>query len=171
MKFSTLFVATGILSLTSATRLCDRLIEIKSDINTLSQSLSSNITDRSTLITAFTSLNSANNAVNGLNSEVQSTTTAINSASNTLSNLDVQTACWIGWLTNLGQGLSKVSQDLMSIYSRGAGDFQAGNLKNVQGYRPQVATLASQALDALNQSNKALATLNQYNDDVLCWTS
>lgn len=169
MKFSILLVATPLLALASATRLCDKLIAIKGNIDTLTTSLSSNITDQNTLFVAYRNLHSATQSLDGLNSELTTTTDAINGASSTLADLDIKTACWIGWLVNLESGLQQVSQYLGQINSRGAQDLMNGNVKNVQGYGSQIHSQAQTAATKLDQANQALATLNQYNDNVLCW--
>ncbi|MCJ1450357.1 hypothetical protein MMC28_000688 [Mycoblastus sanguinarius] len=118
---------------------------------------------------AFYSLNAAISALNSLNYQINTTTGAINYGSFSLANLDVQTGCSIGWLINLGGGLDQVDTDLQQIYQTGAQDLVNGDVKKVQGYGPHVHSLANQALQALNSSNQALGTLDQYNDDVLCW--
>ena len=62
MKLSAVVTIVPFLTLTSGARLCDRLIGIRTDITTLSASLSSSIlTSPATLTAAFTSLMSASN--------------------------------------------------------------------------------------------------------------
>ena len=64
-----------------------------------------------------------------------------------------------------------MATDLSQIYAMGAADFRALNVSGVMGYRSVIAGLAGQALVALNITNGALGALNQYNDNVLCWSS
>lgn len=165
MKFSVSVIAT-LLILTSATRLCDKLIAVKSDLSSLQITVSSNITSRAALNSAYMSLTDASTTLNSLNTQITQTTSAIDSASSSLAKLDIQTGCWLGWLENLEQGLQQVSSDLNSIYQQGASDFQNGNVKSVQGYASQIK---SQASDALTKLTSAQSTLNQYNANVLCW--
>ena len=169
MKLTTLLIASPLLALVSATVLCDKLIGVKANIVVLESSINANVTSMQTLFTAYRNLHAAVDTLDGLNSEITSTTTAINGASATLANLNIQTGCWIGWLVNLEQGLKLVSDDLAQIYQRSALDLMNGNVHSVQGYGNLLKSQADDALGKLSGANAALSTLNQYNDNVNCW--
>jgi hypothetical protein len=167
MKF-TLPIIASFLALTSATRLCDKLVRVKMDLTSLSSSLSNGTTTRPSLNAAYMSLIDATTIVDGLNQQFTQSLGSIDMASQQLANLDIQTGCWLGWLVDLESGLQQVSATLRSIYSKGAHDFQEGNTEKVKGYGPQLARTAQ---DALSKLTAAQLTLNKYNRDVLCWTN
>jgi hypothetical protein len=169
MKLTILLAATSLLALTSATRLCDKLLSVRSNIATLSQTLSSNVSDSIPLFIAYRNLNAATTTLKSLESDIKSTTSAINGASSTLANLDIQTGCWIGWLTNLETGLEQTSMYLQQITQKGAQDLMNGDVKSVKGYGKQIADVAGQAAGKLDLANQALATLDRFNNNVICW--
>lgn len=167
MKF-TLATVASLLTLTSATRLCDNLLRIRSDLSSLSTNISGNNTTRAALNSAYMSLTDASFTLDSLVVQISQTTGSISSASASLATLDVQTGCNMGWLTDLLSGLQQVSAQLRSIYQKGAHDFQQGDTKKVKDYSGQ---LAKQAQDASSKLTAAQLTLNEYNRDVLCWKS
>lgn len=112
------------------------------------------------------SLTDASDILDKLNAQITQDTSRISTASSSLGNLDINTGCWLGWLTDLESGLQLVSSDLRSIYQKGGHDFQEGNTKDVEG---KGSDLASQAQDALSKLTSAQLTLSKYNRDVLCW--
>ncbi|KAK4694317.1 hypothetical protein P7C71_g3248, partial [Lecanoromycetidae sp. Uapishka_2] len=169
MKSTILIALMPLLAPTTATVLCDKLTSVKSNIATLTQTFSGNVSDQNSLYVAYRNLNAATSTLNDLEHEITSTTSAINGASSTLSNLDIQTGCWLGWLTNLESGLEQVSSDLSSLSNKGGQDLMNGNVHNVQSYQPQIKNYANSAAKDLDGANSALSTLNQYNDDVNCW--
>lgn len=164
----TLPIVASLLTLTSATRLCDNLIRVRTDLSSLSTGISGNITTRSALNAAYMSLTDASTILDTLNTQISSTTGSIGAASSSLANLDINTGCALGWLLDLESGLQQVSTQLKGIYSKGAHDFQEGNFKKVQEYGPQIV---KQTQDALARLTAAQLTLNKYNRDVLCWTN
>lgn len=165
MKFTLAAVAT-FFTLTSATLLCDNLLSVRSDLTSLSKTISGNITTKATLNTALMSLNHATATLTGLNTKLNAATDSIDRASATLKTLDIDTGCNLGWLNDLEMGLQISTQLLNSIYAQAAADFQSGNFKNILANSPKLVALAK---DALRKVTEAQSTLNLYNRNVLCW--
>lgn len=167
MKF-TLFIVASIITLTSATRLCDNLLRIRSDLSSISTNISGNNMTRAALNSAYMSLTDASSTLDSLTVQITQATNSIDTASLSLATLDIQTGANLGWLKDLLSGLQQVSVQLRSIYQKGGRDLQDGNTQKVKGYGQ---LLVKQAQDALSKLTAAQFTLNEYNRDVLCWTS
>lgn len=58
---------------------------------------------------------------------------------------------------------------LQQITQKGAQDLMNGDVTRVKGYGKQIADVAGQAAGKLDLANQALATLDRFNNNVICW--